>query len=302
VRTNARNAIDVWPGSAACRAFVDRYAVVCGVRVLCLRARGRAGFSPSASHFDFSRQALRNSAYSPFRMADPDVERPAVGDLLCFTRGLNTPLGAAGFRNYLEHNGDALAMHCDIVVAANAGGDGRLYTVGGNVLQGVTMRTLHLNRNGADLGLPRKTSTPDAVSSRCERGVQLRSPGLGRAVEARTEGGRTAAVAGRELLHVVVRCRCRRACSAVRRRGAGHARRILDVGRARHAALISGAATSAPAAGAVRARIQLHAEHHVAVDAGEREHAALGFAVDGADRVSIRTCSTRLPHFGHSPG
>ena len=154
------NAIDVWPGSAACRAFViDTPWSAVFVSFAYVRA-GVPGFSPSASHFDFSRQALRDSAYSPFRMADPDVERPAVGDLLCFTRGLNTPMGAAGFRKYLEHNGDALAMHCDIVVAANAGGDGRLYTVGGNVLQGVTMRTLQLNRNGEIWGLPRKTSTP----------------------------------------------------------------------------------------------------------------------------------------------
>jgi hypothetical protein len=63
-------------------------------------------------------------------------------------------------RTFVEHDGDALAMHCDIVVAANAGGDGMLYTVGGNVLQGVTLRTLHVNRKGLPWGLPRKTTTP----------------------------------------------------------------------------------------------------------------------------------------------
>ena len=51
-------------------------------------------------------------------------------------------------------SGDGLNMHCDIVVAANPGGDGRLYLVGGNVLQGVTMRVLPLNRGGAIWGLP----------------------------------------------------------------------------------------------------------------------------------------------------
>jgi len=46
-------------------------------------------------------------------------------------------------------------MHCDVVIAASPGGDGRLYTVGGNVLQGVTLRMLNLNRNGMPWPLPR---------------------------------------------------------------------------------------------------------------------------------------------------
>jgi hypothetical protein len=51
-------------------------------------------------------------------------------------------------------------MHCDIVVASNPDGDGKLYLVGGNVLQGVTMRVLPLNRNGAIWGLPRRIAGP----------------------------------------------------------------------------------------------------------------------------------------------
>ena len=56
-------------------------------------------------------------------------------------------------------------MHCDIVVAANPGGDGRLYLVGGNVLQGVTMRVLPLNRGGAIWGLPQRARVPRCVAS-----------------------------------------------------------------------------------------------------------------------------------------
>jgi len=70
-------------------------------------------------------------------------------------------MGPLGFRRYIDRNGHApLAMHCDIVVAANADGDGKLYTVGGNVLQGVTMRTLHVNGKGELWGLPRRTTAP----------------------------------------------------------------------------------------------------------------------------------------------
>jgi hypothetical protein len=153
-------AVDVWPGSAACRSFViDTPWSAVFVSFAYVRA-GVPGFIPSASHFDFARGAIQNGGNSPFRFADPDVERPAPGDLMCFTRGLSTPMGSAAFRKYLERKGNPLAMHCDIVVAANAGGDGKLYTVGGNVLQGVTMRTLQLNQQGLIWALPRETGTP----------------------------------------------------------------------------------------------------------------------------------------------
>lgn len=146
---------DAWPATAACRAFVvDTPWSAVFVSYAYLRA-GIPGFSPSASHLDFVRQALEGGASSPLRFADPDAEPPAVGDLLCFTRGLAVPMRSAGLRAFLANGGNNLAMHCDIVVDANDGKDGRLYTVGGNVMQGVTLRTLHVNRNGGLWGLPR---------------------------------------------------------------------------------------------------------------------------------------------------
>jgi hypothetical protein len=110
---------------------------------------------------DYVRQALRGDPGAPYRLADPDAETPAMGDLLCFTRGLPAPLGPAMFRDTIARDGSGIAMHCDIVVESDPA-HGSLYTVGGNVLQGVTMRTLRLNRNGRLWGLPRKTTTPVA--------------------------------------------------------------------------------------------------------------------------------------------
>ena len=67
-------------------------------------------------------------------------------------------LGHEGLLSLLQHDASSgLAMHCDIVVAASADGDGRLHLVGGNVLQGVTSRVLNLNRNGLLWALPRRT-------------------------------------------------------------------------------------------------------------------------------------------------
>jgi hypothetical protein len=156
--------LDAWPGSAACRAFVvDTPWSAVFVSFVYVRA-GVPGFASSASHIDFVRQALRGGPAASLRFADPYTQAPALGDLLCFTRGQSTPLGPAGIRALVERNGDNIAMHCDIVVAID---NGKLYTVGGNVLQGVTMRTLHVNRTGALWNLPNK----GAPASLCRPGA-----------------------------------------------------------------------------------------------------------------------------------
>jgi hypothetical protein len=142
--------------SPACRAFlVDRPWSAAFVSYVMTQS-GVPGFRPSPSHVDYVRDAALYPGTSPFRFTDPDVEKPAAGDLLCFVRGASSVVGYAGLKTFLEGaSGSGLAMHCDVVIAANPGGDGRLYTVGGNVLQGVTLRMLTLNRNGMLWALPR---------------------------------------------------------------------------------------------------------------------------------------------------
>jgi hypothetical protein len=138
--------------NALCRAFlVDTPWSAVFVSWVMARA-GLPGFAHSARHVDYVRQAWRDGT-GPYRVADPDAEPPAVGDLLCYAR-TGQAYGVAGFRAWLERSGGALAMHCDIVVStANA----RARLVGGNVLQGVTMRVLPLNSSGRFWGLPRRT-------------------------------------------------------------------------------------------------------------------------------------------------
>ena len=142
--------------SPACRAFlVDRPWSAAFVSYVMTQA-GVPGFRPSPSHVDYVRDADLSPEASPFRFADPDVEKPATGDLLCFVRGASSVIGYAGLKAFLGGASDGgLAMHCDVVIAANPAGDGRLYAVGGNVLQGVTLRMLNLNRNGMLWALPR---------------------------------------------------------------------------------------------------------------------------------------------------
>lgn len=150
--------------SASCRAFLSDTPWSAVFISFVMNRAGVPGFNPSASHLDYLRDAYRYPDTSPYVLADPDTTAPAAGDLLCFSRGRND-IGAPGFRDFLASgSGDGMNLHCDIVIAASPQGDGKLYLVGGNVLQGVTMRVMALNRKGLIWSLPRRIA--DAAGCR----------------------------------------------------------------------------------------------------------------------------------------
>lgn len=133
-----------------CRAFiVDTPWSATFVSWVMTRA-GIAGFRRSPRHIDYIRAAWRDGATGgPYRYADPAVEKPAPGDLLCYIRNRNQVLGYAGLAAALGGQGNVPSeSHCDIVVAANVGGDRTLHLIGGNVFNAVTMRQLELDRSG----------------------------------------------------------------------------------------------------------------------------------------------------------
>ena len=142
--------------TSSCRAFViDTPWSAAFVSYVMTRA-GVPGFRSSASHIDFVRDAYLHAG-SPYRFADPETEPPGSGDLLCFSRSSAVVLGHQGLKTFLDQDPRAaINMHCEVVVAANPGGNGKLHLVGGNVLQGVTLRELHLNRNGLLWSLPKR--------------------------------------------------------------------------------------------------------------------------------------------------
>jgi len=136
-----------------CRAFMlDHPWSAAFVSWVMVRA-GLPGFHPSPSHVDYVRDAWRGDG-SAYVLVDPDASTPAAGDLLCFVRGSGAPFGHAGLRKFLASGDGSLAMHCDVAVGTSRDGN-YLYLVGGNVLQGVTLRQLPLNRRGAFWSLPR---------------------------------------------------------------------------------------------------------------------------------------------------
>ncbi|HEV8695804.1 MAG TPA: DUF2272 domain-containing protein [Lysobacter sp.] len=142
---------------ASCRAFLTDTPWSAVFVSFVMNRAAVPGFHGSASHVDYVRDAYLHPEASPYLFSDPDTTAPTAGDLLCFARMRNV-VGYQGLRYFLSnHSAEGLNMHCDIVVAASPGGDSKLYLVGGNVLQGVTMRVLPLNRNGMIWGLPHRT-------------------------------------------------------------------------------------------------------------------------------------------------
>ena len=156
--------------SPACRAFVvDTPWSAAFVSWVMARARV-PGFNRSASHVSYVRNAYRDPIGNAYQVANPVSARPQPGDLLCYVRVASRVYGFGGLAGLLSSNESGLNMHCDIVVAANPDNDGLAYLVGGNVLDGVTMRLLRLTPGGQLANLPMRMPgaaecSPDAPSA-----------------------------------------------------------------------------------------------------------------------------------------
>ncbi len=121
------------------------------------------GFARSPRHIDYIRAAWRDGA-TPYRLTDPALEKPAPGDLLCFLRDRDSALSHAGLVQALQAGrADRWKSHCEVVIAANPGGDRTLYLIGGNVANTVIMRMLSLDQTGK-LELPAAANTDSGCS------------------------------------------------------------------------------------------------------------------------------------------
>jgi hypothetical protein len=144
-----------WQKKAACRTFlIDVPWSSVFVSYVMKRAE-LANFAASSSHYYYLRDAARNAKNGPYRMQPLQGDKPKVGDLVCYLREKNRIYDYAQFAAHLQENHFPLDSHCDIVVGVDLNGDSKLYAIGGNVVQGVTMRKLNLNARGF-LSLPMK--------------------------------------------------------------------------------------------------------------------------------------------------
>lgn len=137
-----------------CRAFVVDTPWSAAFISWVMQRAGVPGFRISASHADYVRAALRDPAASPYRLQAPQEVRLQPGDLLCYARSAQA-LGPEGLRAQLESGSGGVPMHCDVVVSREPG---RVYLVGGNVQQAVTLRILPTNAEHRLWNLPVRTA------------------------------------------------------------------------------------------------------------------------------------------------
>ncbi len=132
-----------------CRAFLLDNPWSAAFISWVMRRAGVSGFLASPRHMDYIAHAWRQPERSPYTYADPFTGKPAPGDLLCFLRAADEGRGADGLRAALSGQGSMPRQsHCEVVIAANPGGDRTLHLVGGNTLNAVVMRQLPLERDG----------------------------------------------------------------------------------------------------------------------------------------------------------
>ena len=136
----------------------------------------QAGFSQqefkfSEAHVDYIDQSFYTSMADQtgtnsqhiYRACDITKTPPRKGDLICYVRG-NASLKNS-FQKFYElivarrsmTKKPSVNTHCDLVVEADNNGDSKLSSIGGNVIQSVTLRKMYLNRQ--------KILNPNYISS-----------------------------------------------------------------------------------------------------------------------------------------
>jgi hypothetical protein len=156
--------------SPACRAFVVDTPWSAAFVSYVMRRAQVPGFTGSPSHVSYVRDAYRDPEHNAYLIANPVSSRPAPGDLLCFVRVSSRVYGFGALATLLSSSDGGLNMHCDIVTAVNPNNDRTAYMIGGNVLDGVTMRMLRLTPGGQFADLPTRAlgdpeCSPDTPSA-----------------------------------------------------------------------------------------------------------------------------------------
>ena len=102
-------------------------------------------FRYASAHWQYIQPALQSAEDYAYRACDPRTTTPAVGDLLCYSRGAPLLKDFAAWRTAALQPGFAAPAHCEVVVEVDTDAE-KIETVGGNVVQSVTRRRLRLNQ------------------------------------------------------------------------------------------------------------------------------------------------------------
>jgi hypothetical protein len=129
-----RAALNVSPWSAAFISYVmDRAGL------------NDQQFRYASAHWQYIQPALQSASDYAYRACDPRTTAPAVGDLLCYSRGAQPLRDFAAWRTAALQPRFAAPAHCEVVVEVDTDAK-NIETVGGNVMQSVARRRLRLNQ------------------------------------------------------------------------------------------------------------------------------------------------------------
>lgn len=102
-------------------------------------------FRFASAHWQYVQRAFQAPDDYAYRACDPRTTVPAVGDLLCYSRGGPLLKDFASWRTAALQPGFGAAAHCEVVVEVDTDAE-KIETVGGNVVQSVARRRLRLNQ------------------------------------------------------------------------------------------------------------------------------------------------------------
>lgn len=110
----------------------------------------KAGLSPqqfrfASAHWQYVQRALQQPEAYAYRACDPRTTVPAIGDLLCYSRGAPLLEDFDAWRTAALQPGFSAPAHCEVVVEVDTGAR-KIETVGGNVVQSIARRRLRLNQ------------------------------------------------------------------------------------------------------------------------------------------------------------
>ena len=116
-------------------------------------------FEFSDSHVDYVDKAVLSSSAEArgepveyaYRACDVASTRPRQGDMICYTR--DSAAGIDSHAKLLAHlemrrsvgSAAPVPMHCELVTSSDENGNAKIETIGGNVVQSVTLRRMTLN-------------------------------------------------------------------------------------------------------------------------------------------------------------
>jgi hypothetical protein len=105
-------------------------------------------FRYSSAHWQYIKRAFEEPEGYAYRACDPRKTTPAIGDLLCFSRGSSPLKDFAAWREAVASPFFSAAAHCEAVTEVDLPAL-KISTVGGNVIQSIAMRKLNLNEASA---------------------------------------------------------------------------------------------------------------------------------------------------------